>query len=176
MARSGIGAETELGTLANLFGRRLRAWGLLQDRFGRVRRSFTADIDGRLDGQTLILQEAFVFGDGARSDRCWRIWAMSPGRFAGEADDIVGRARGRQTEEAVIWRYRMRLPVGKRQWTFAFHDWMYPQADGSIINRVEIRKFGVRVADLTIMLQPAAEISALKPSSPVRGRVAPAAA
>ena len=139
------------GLLGRCFVGRQRAWGLVQDRFGRVRRHFMADIDGRIDDGRLILDEAFLFEDGELSHRQWRISVTSPGRFEGEAEDIIGKAQGAETPWGLFWNYRMALPIGGRNIAFDFRDRMYPQAGGAIINRVEMRKLGFRVGDLTLM-------------------------
>jgi hypothetical protein len=138
------------GLLGHCFLGRQSAWALLQDRLGRVRRRFTADIEGRIEGGKLILEEEFLFDDGELSYRTWRISATSPGRFEGEADDIIGKARGAEMPWGLSWNYSMALPICGRSIAFDFRDRMYPQAGGAIINRVEIRKLGFRVGDLTL--------------------------
>lgn len=141
----------DFGLLGRCFVGRQFAWGLLQDRLGRVRRRFTADIEGRVENSVLILDEAFLFDDGERSHRQWRISATSPGRFEGKADDIIGKARGAELPWGLSWNYRMALPIRGRNIAFDFCDRMYSLAGGAIINRVEIRKLGFRVGDLTLI-------------------------
>ena len=50
--------------LEEYFSGRTHAWGLFEDRFGKVRRQFTVDITGTWDGETLRLDEHFTYGDG----------------------------------------------------------------------------------------------------------------
>ena len=49
------------------------AWGIVEDRFGNVKRQFIVDINGVWDGDTLILKEDFLFDDGEKSFREWKI-------------------------------------------------------------------------------------------------------
>ena len=50
--------------LFEYFSGQSRAWGLFEDRFGKVRRQFSVDIEGRVSGDTLTLEEDFVYDDG----------------------------------------------------------------------------------------------------------------
>ena len=42
----------------------VKAWGVLQNRSGKVTRQFKADLNGNWDGNTLILDELFYWSDG----------------------------------------------------------------------------------------------------------------
>ena len=164
----------DFGLLGRCFVGRQSAWGLVQDRFGRARRRFTADIEGRIEDGKLILEEEFQFEDGERSHRQWRISATSPGRFEGEAGDIIGKAQGAEMPWGLSWSYRMALPIGRRNIAFEFRDRMYPQAGGAIINRVQIRKLGFRVGDLTVVFLRQ-ELAGESPGGSVIGSSAAAA-
>jgi len=40
------------------------AWGIFEDRFGNLRRQFRVNITGTVDGDTLTLDEDFLYDDG----------------------------------------------------------------------------------------------------------------
>ena len=42
----------------------VKAWGILQNRSGKVTRQFSADLNGKWDGKQLILDEKFNWKDG----------------------------------------------------------------------------------------------------------------
>ena len=42
----------------------VKAWGILQNRSGKVTRQFSADLNGTWDGKQLILDEKFIWNDG----------------------------------------------------------------------------------------------------------------
>jgi hypothetical protein len=42
----------------------VKAWGVLQNRSGKVTRQFSADLNGKWDGKQLILDEKFDWDDG----------------------------------------------------------------------------------------------------------------
>ena len=51
----------------------VKAWGILQNRSGKVTRQFTADLSGKWDGKSLILDEKFNWDDGEIQKRQWKI-------------------------------------------------------------------------------------------------------
>ena len=59
--------------LFDYFEGHTRAWGLFEDRFGKLRRQFHVDIVGTVDGDTLVLDESFLYADGERQHRTWTI-------------------------------------------------------------------------------------------------------
>ena len=47
----------------------VKAWGIFQDRSGKVKRQFTAEMNGSFDGKILILDEDFSWNDGEKQKR-----------------------------------------------------------------------------------------------------------
>ncbi len=135
------------------FAGRTRAWGLFEDRFGDVRRQFVVDIDGRWDGRELVLDEHFTYADGERDRRIWRIVKKDEHTYEGRADDVVGTASGVAYGNALNWQYDMDLKVGDRTWRVRFDDWMFLQADGVLVNRARVSKFGLEIGEVTLFFQ-----------------------
>jgi len=136
--------------LEEYFQGRVLAWGIFQDRFGNLRRQFQVEIDGHWDGSTLVLDEHFRYSDGERDRRVWTISALGDGRYQGKADDIIGEAEGIARGNALNWRYEMELPVGERKWRVRFDDWMFLQADGVLVNRATVSKWGLKIGEVTL--------------------------
>jgi hypothetical protein len=65
-----------------------QAWGMVQDRSGKQLRRFHVGINGDVVGDTLILNERFVYDDGEKQQRVWRIRRIAAGRYEGTAGDI----------------------------------------------------------------------------------------
>ena len=139
--------------LEDYFGGRTEAWGLFEDRFGRVRRQFKVDIEGSFDGRELTLVEDFVYTDGESGRRIWHIAALGDGRYEGRADDVVGRALGEARGNALHWQYDMNLPIGDGTWQVHFDDWMLLQRDDVLINRATVSKFGVTLGQVTLFFR-----------------------
>jgi len=135
------------------FDGHVRAWGIVQDWRGRLARSFVVDIDGRREGESIVLDERFVYDDGERDQRTWHIEPRGNARYEGRADDIVGSATGEASGNAMRWRYTMDLAVDGRRYRVAFDDWMW-QLDGEVlVNRSYIRKLGITLAEVTLFMQ-----------------------
>lgn len=130
-----------------------RAWGIFQDRAGRVKRQFVVDLHGVLDGGELVLTEDFEFRDGELSRRVWRIRRLNEHQYEGRADDVIGVAKGEAWGQALHWRYHLLLRVAEREYKVHFDDWMYLQEDGILINRATMSKFGFRLGELTIVFR-----------------------
>jgi len=142
------------------FAGRTKAWGIFQDRFGTLRRQFEVDIDGSWDGETLTLVENFLYDDGEREQRTWRIKKHGEHLYEGEADDVIGIAKGRAYGNAVNWTYRFALKVGEGTWNVKFNDWLFLQADGVLINKAEVTKFGIKLGEVTIAFRKKSALNA----------------
>ena len=47
----------------------------------------------------------------------------------------------------------MKLEVGGTTYDVTFDDWMYAMNDGIVVNRSYLKKFGFRVAELSLFMQ-----------------------
>lgn len=141
--------------LEEYFAGHVEAWGIFEDRFGRLRRSFTVQIDGSWDGEELTLDERFCYDDGETDRRVWRIRKLDAHHYQGRADDVVGIAEGRAYGKALNWRYRLDLPIGDRLVRVHFDDWMYLQPGGVLVNRATVSKFGVTLGEVTLFFRRA---------------------
>lgn len=128
-----------------------RAWGIFQDRFGKLRREFYVDIEGKWDGKELVLNEDFKYSDGETDNRVWRITKLDEHTYEGRADDIIGTATGKSYGNALNWRYTMDLK-GKNGKTLRvdFNDWMFLQEGGVLINRAKVKKFGIELGEVIL--------------------------
>lgn len=127
-----------------------RAWGIFEDRFGRLRRQFTVDISGTWDGNELVLDERFLYSDGETDRRVWKIRKTGPHTYEGRADDVVGAASGEAYGNALNWRYAMDLKVGDGTMRVRFNDWMFLQPSGVLLNRARVSKFGFKIGEVTL--------------------------
>ena len=139
--------------LYDYFEGETRAWGLFEDRFGRVRRQFQVDIQGRVDNAELTLEEDFLYDNGEQEHRVWRIRRAGPNRYTAQAQDVIGQALGRAAGNALIWQYEMDLKVGDGKWRVRFDDWMFLQPAGVLINRAKVSKFGIEIGSVTLLFR-----------------------
>ena len=137
------------------FAGRTRAWGIFEDRFGKLRRQFTVDIDGTWDGSELVLDERFQYSDGEQDRRVWRIRKTGAHTYEGRAADVIGTATGEAYGNALNWRYDMDLKVGDGTMRVHFNDWMFLQPAGVLINRARVSKFGIGIGEVTLFFTKA---------------------
>lgn len=140
------------------FDGKVYAWGIFEDRFGKVRRQFQVEIDGRWDGKELILDERFLYDDGERDTRVWTINPSGTKSYSGTADDVLGEASGTADGNTLNWSYALDLPVGDSSWRVTFDDWMFLQPGGVMINRAYVKKWGFTIGSVTLSFQRADQL------------------
>jgi hypothetical protein len=129
------------------------ASGIFTDRSGRVVKRFKVVMDCQWQGDEGVLDEAFVYADGTKQRRIWRLKALPNGRYEGRADDVVGVAEGEVKGNAFRWQYTMALPVDGSVWHVQFDDWMYLMDDQVMLNKAVMQKWGVRLGEVTLSFQ-----------------------
>ena len=129
----------------------VKAWGLLQDRSGKVTRQFSAELNGKWDGKQLILDEEFNWNDGEVQKRQWQITKLDEHNYEGTAEDVVGKAKGYSYGPAFKFEYVLLIPMKDKQIKITFDDWIFKQDERVAINRATMTKFGIKVAELTVM-------------------------
>lgn len=140
--------------LFTFFDGDVQAWGIVQNRSGEVVQRFSVDIQGRVEGATLILDETFAYGLGEGvMERQWTIARNDDGSYQGSAGDILDTAAGNAYGNAFRWSYAMDLPVGEKTYRVKFDDWIFALDEQRIVNRSYIQKFGLDVAEVTIFME-----------------------
>ena len=130
--------------IENYLSGNVKAWGILQNRSGKVTRQFSANLNGKWDGKQLVL-------DGEIQKRQWKINKIDEHNYEGTANDVVGKAKGYSYGPAFKFEYVLLVPVKGKQIKITFDDWIFKQDDKVAINRAKMTKFGIKVAELTVM-------------------------
>lgn len=144
---------TPQADIKEYFNGPVKAWGIVQDRSGRVTRRFDVQMVGKWEGDIGTLTETFDYYDGETQKRVWTIKKLTDGSYEGTAADIIDKATGKTEGNAVRWNYVMDLPVSDTTYRIRFDDWMWVMNDGVLVNRSYLKKFGFTVAELTIFMQ-----------------------
>lgn len=132
------------------FNGTLDAWGMFQDRSGKVVKRFRVVMKCRWKGDTGTLDEDFTYSDGTKQKRVWTLRKTGPDRFIGTAADVVGEAVGVVSGNALRWQYVLALPVNGTVYNVSMEDWMFLMDDKVMLNRAEMSKFGVKVGAVTL--------------------------
>lgn len=136
--------------LFSYFEGKTYAWGQFQSRSGEVKRRFYVDITGTIEGDTITLDEQFVYDDGETEQRIWVIQRIAPNTYRGTAGDVIGEAHGRTEGSVFHWTYTLDLPFRNSTIAVNFDDWMFLQSDEVMLNRATVSKFGFRVGEVTL--------------------------
>lgn len=117
------------------------------------RREFSVAIVGSLTGDELTLVEDFTYADGEQDRKTWRLQRTGPGRYSGTREDVEGLAKA-WTENGQV---RLEYTVKLAGWRLDFADVLALRADGTLLNRAIVSKWGVRVGRVELVLRkPAA--------------------
>lgn len=143
-------AEKPVLDLKTYFNGTIDAWGMFQDRSGKVVKRFTVLMKCSWQGNQGVLDEDFSYSDGTKEKRIWRLTETAPGSYIGKADDVVGQAIGQAAGNALNWRYVLALPVDGKVYNVDFDDWMYLIDEKVMINRAVMSKFGFKLGEVLL--------------------------
>lgn len=136
--------------LQQYFNGTLDAWGMFQDRSGKVVKRFTVVMKCHWDGEVGTLDEDFTYSDGTRQQRIWTLRKTGPNTFIGTAPDVIGEALGETAGNAMRWKYVLALPVDGTVYHVNFDDWMFLMDQRVMLNRAEMSKFGFSLGAVTL--------------------------
>lgn len=157
------GTDPELDIRDHLKGA-LLCEGVIYGPTGRVASRFMAEMNASWDGNTGFMTEDFRYDNGSTQHREWTLQVDDAGRITATAPDIIGEGRGRQSGAGVQLAYAIRLPEASGGHVLNAIDWMYLVENGTIINRSQFRKFGIRVAELVATIRPMDAAGAQRPA------------
>ena len=133
---------------------RILSEGLVYGPNGKMTNSFVAEMVGEWDGDKGTLTESFTYANGRKQERKWYLTIVSENTFTATADDIVGTAQGVVSGSTVKLTYKIILPKEAGGYVLSATDWMYLTDTGVIMNKSEMRKFGIKVAELIATMRP----------------------
>jgi len=135
------------------FNGKLKAYGLVKDRSGKIIRSFKGDLVGSWDENGIgTLDEKFIYDDGEELTRVWKLKPTGDKTFDATAGDIIGTAKMIANGNTVMIDYVMRVPYNDSTIDISVKDWLHLQDDGVIINHSKMKKFGFTVGELVITI------------------------
>jgi hypothetical protein len=136
--------------IKNYFDGELIAWGMVQDYANKVTRRFCVELNATWQKDNGELAEKFYFDDGEISYRTWKLMKLKNGEYSGTAEDVVGKAKGKQLGFAFQWQYQLLVPIDGEIVKFDLDDWMYQVDEYRVFNRTKMNKFGFNAAEITL--------------------------
>lgn len=129
--------------------------GMIYGPTGKVTSRFTANFEASWTGNVGTMKEVFHYDSGNVQNREWKLTLGNDGSIKAEAPDVIGAGTGQQKGSAVLLNYRIKLSEEAGGHVLDTTDWMYLMSNGSIMNRSQFRKFGIKVAELVATMRPA---------------------
>ncbi len=146
--------EKPVFDLKEYFNGMVDGWGIFTDRDGKVARRFLVTMNCSWKGDEGILDEDFVYSDGKKEKRIWRMKRIAGTdgvvRYEGTAGDVIGIGKGEQRGNAFRWGYTLALPVDGKVYEVQFDDWMYQMDSKVVINKATMSKFGITLGELVV--------------------------
>ncbi len=142
----------------------VEAWGIIQDFNDKVIRTFTIQINGQWQDNKGSIEEIFHWSDDTTTHRVWHFDQISDHQFKATTDDMDGDAIGIESGNAIYWQYKLKVPINGEVFEFDFEDWSYAIDGEVLINRSKMKKMGITVGNVTIMMKKKNVPSATSPS------------
>ena len=128
--------------------------GVIYGPTGRVVSRFVMRMEARWDGHVGTIGEHFEYESGRTQYREWQLTLGNDGRMTATAEDVVGTGEGIVSGSALNLNYRIRLPEDAGGHELDVTDWLYLLPNGNILNRSQMRRAGVTLAELVASLRP----------------------
>lgn len=153
--------NTPTFTAEQFFNGKLTAHGVLKNRSGEVTRYFTATIDASWSDAVGTLVERFEFNDGEIQHRTWTLTpiANQQGQYLATAGDVIGNGLAQVSGNAMKLDYSLQINYRGSPMVLAVEDWMWLVDKNTIINQSILRKWGIQVGSIQLVItkQPATE-------------------
>ncbi len=146
-------SATKRFELTTFLAGKTRAWGIFEDRFGRLRRRFTVEMDGQWQDGLFVLDERFIYDTGEIETRTWRVRPLAEGRFSATCPDCIGVASGECDNDSIRMSYRFRLALASRRIDVTFDDRIYRMGDATAVNRATMSKWGIKLGELSLFFE-----------------------
>ena len=127
--------------------------GVIYGPTGRVTSRFVGDFHAEGNGNVGVMNERFTYDNGDEVLREWNLTLGNDGRIRATAADVIGEGTGIQSGPTVQLKYKFKLPDAQGGHVLDTTDWMYLAPNGTIVNRSQFRKFGIKVAELVATIR-----------------------
>lgn len=137
----------------SFFSGDLTAHGVVKNRAGKVIRYFNAQIKAYWNGPVGTLEEDFIFDDGEKQRRVWTLVRQADGRYIGTAGDVVGEGIAEVAGNSMFLEYVLEVPYGDGSINLSIDDRMYLVQPNVLVNESKMKKFGIRVGEILLVIK-----------------------
>ena len=136
------------------FGGRTRSTGVIETPGGKPSRRITTETEGKLKEGILSIEQNLYPEGEKKNHRVFILHQIDEHHVDATADDMVGTAHGLLYGNQFSWTFRHKLTGRKFLRHVRMSQYMYLMPDGqTLIIRSVIRKFGIKVAQITEQFQ-----------------------
>jgi hypothetical protein len=135
------------------FSGNLEANGVFQDRSGKVIKRINCKMKAEKKGEEIFIYEDFVYSDGVKESRTWKIVKDKNGSYMGTAGDVIGEAKISTAGFAFNMKYELRLKLDDSTIDVKMDDWMYRVNDKLVINKTKMSKWGFHLGDVSLAIE-----------------------
>ena len=128
------------------------AYGLFEDRFGSLKKRFDVHFYGQWRGDAFVLEEEFRYDDSTEENRVWTLMRGDGTAFTGSCGDSRSGATGTVAGVSSRMGYTFDLAINGRRLTVSMDDRMHAMTDEIVLNRATMRKWGIRLGEIAIVL------------------------
>jgi hypothetical protein len=142
-------------TLTEAFVGRTRGEGVFRFPIARVERRFTAELDGRLEGDRLTVVEDFAYADGEKDRLTWVFDRAGPGRWTGKREDTVGAATVTEANGLIRLEYLADVRSRGNVTRLGFRDLIYRASPELIVNEAVVAWRGLPLGSVRFEIRRA---------------------
>lgn len=140
-------------TLEEFFPGNVTARGTFVNSFTGYERGLTVAIKSTFDGKVLTLVEDFVYDDGEIDKKTWRLTKTADRTYSGTREDVIGEARAFPDGDNMRLEYVVVLKTeAYGDLHVRFRDVMALEADGTLVNRAVVSKWGIRLGRVELRM------------------------
>jgi len=135
------------------FPGRVHARGTFVNAFTGDVRGLTVVIDGSFDGKVVTLVEDFVYDDGEKDVKTWKLTKIGERTYTGTREDVIGTAKAYPDGDAMRLEYVVALKTEKYgDIHVRFRDILALNADGTLVNKAVVSKWGLRLGRVELRM------------------------
>ncbi|MEN2494756.1 MAG: hypothetical protein TECD_00664 [Hyphomicrobiaceae bacterium hypho_1] len=140
-------------SFVDFFEGQTQAWGIFEDRFGKIRLHLSINMNGSWSRDNFVLEENFYYNDGRQENRKWLIKNGKCDQFLATCDDCIGQAIGQIIENEIKMRYHFRLKMRKHVLHVYFIDRIIKLDNYRAVNRATMYKWGIKLGELSLFFE-----------------------
>lgn len=140
------------------FTGKVDGWGVRYDWRGNAVERFHVLMDGKAtasdDGDvSLRLDETFTYTSGRTMERYWDIIQSTDGTFTATAPEVPAGVEATFEDSMSTFHYTFHAPLNGKTIKLGMYDRMWKLDDSTVMNKIIMKKFGLKVGEINILFQ-----------------------